>query len=53
MNSKSKWEELKEENQLKTKLKKVEMNTEKQTKRQWISIVILAVIEVLTKLNII
>jgi len=29
------------------------MNTEKQTKRQWISIVILAVIEVLTKLNII
>lgn len=34
-----------------TKSKK--MSTERQTKHQWISIVILAVIEVLTKLNII
>lgn len=29
------------------------MNTEKQTKRQWISIVILAVVELLTKLGVI
>lgn len=29
------------------------MNTEKQTKRQWISIVILAIVELLTKLNVI
>lgn len=53
MNTKSKWEELKEENAIKNKLKEKTMNTEKQTKRQWVSIIILAIVELLTKLNVI